>query len=256
MNSAAEVTLHEGGAVSVRTRFRIVRAEPAVLGDPAIAQSNELEFSPSWSCRMLNLGVAIVAIVLLAPLMLIIAGLVKLSSPGPILYTQTRVGIDRRRGDDIRWASRRKIDFGGRLFAIYKFRTMRVNADQAQQVWATPDDTRVTPVGRILRNLRLDELPQLFNVVRGEMNIVGPRPEQPKIFLTLRNEIDTYQARQRVLPGITGWAQVNLKYDTSLDDVREKVRYDLEYIQKQSVLEDIRILLKTIPVMVGQRGAW
>src|SRR5437660_8668811 len=108
----------------------------------------------------------------------------------------------------------------------------------------------------MLRKYRLDELPQLWNVLRGDMNVVGPRPEQPKIFSDLRGKIDHYQHRQRVRPGITGWAQINLHYDSSLDDVRRKVSYDLEYIGRQSVLEDLRIMANTVPVMLFKKGAW
>src|SRR2546426_2707131 len=124
------------------------------------------------------------------------------------------------------------------------------------ETWAAPDDERVTPVGRVLRKLRLDELPQLFNVLTGDMNVVGPRPEQPAIFVHLREQIEGYQRRQRVRPGITGWAQINQGYDSSIDDVRRKVDYDLEYIQRQSALEDVRIMVRTPAVMLGQRGGW
>jgi len=125
-----------------------------------------------------------------------------------------------------------------------------------REVWAKPDDPRVTSVGRVLRKLRLDELPQLWNVLVGEMNIVGPRPEQPTIFASLREQIEEYPSRQKVLPGITGWAQVNLAYDSSVDDVREKLSYDLEYIQQRSALEDLKIMLLTPAVMLGRRHGW
>ena len=124
------------------------------------------------------------------------------------------------------------------------------------QVWATPNDFRVTRLGRIMRKYRLDELPQLFNVLKGDMNIVGPRPEQPTIFATLRGQVDGYAQRQRVRPGITGWAQINHHYDASIDDVRRKVALDLEYIARQSFAEDLRIMLQTAPVLVFKKGAW
>jgi lipopolysaccharide/colanic/teichoic acid biosynthesis glycosyltransferase len=108
----------------------------------------------------------------------------------------------------------------------------------------------------VLRKLRLDELPQLWNVIVGDMNVVGPRPEQPTIFIELREQIEGYQRRQRVRPGITGWAQVNLTYDRSVDDVRKKLAYDLEYVRNQSPLEDLRIMLRTPAVMLGRRGGW
>jgi lipopolysaccharide/colanic/teichoic acid biosynthesis glycosyltransferase len=206
--------------------------------------------------RVLNVTVAAVALVLLAPLMLFIAIFVKLSSPGPVFYTQWRVGMDRRRASSSTNA-RRHVDHGGRPFKIYKFRTMTSSpgGNGRGEVWARANDPRVTSVGRFLRSTRLDELPQLWNVVRGDMNVVGPRPEQMTIFLTLRNEIAHYHARQRVRPGITGWAQINQSYDTCVDDVRRKLAFDLEYLERQSVTEDLRIMIRTLPVMLFQRGA-
>jgi len=200
--------------------------------------------------------VAALALLALAPVMMLIALAIKLTSPGPVIYSQTRVGLDRRRPVDISHQGRRKLDLGGRPFTIYKFRTMRADPSASLQVWAAPNDSRVTKIGRLLRNTRLDELPQLFNVLRGDMNIVGPRPEQPNIFMSLRQQISRYPERQRVLPGITGWAQVNQQYDTCLDDVRSKVAFDLEYIRDRSALGDLKILLRTIPVMFFRRGAW
>jgi lipopolysaccharide/colanic/teichoic acid biosynthesis glycosyltransferase len=185
-----------------------------------------------------------------------IAVLLKLTSPGPILYTQTRVGLDRRAPRHPLGNGRRFKDAGGKPFTIYKFRTMHVNGDAERQIWARPDDPRVTSLGRVLRKYRLDELPQLFNVLQGDMNVVGPRPEQPKIFADLREQITGYERRQRVRPGITGWAQINNDYDTSVDSVRVKLAHDLEYIRRQSTFEDFRILLLTIPVIVFKRGAW
>jgi lipopolysaccharide/colanic/teichoic acid biosynthesis glycosyltransferase len=125
-----------------------------------------------------------------------------------------------------------------------------------QAVWAMKRDPRVTLVGRVLRRTRLDELPQLYNVLRGEMNIVGPRPERPTIFADLRASIPEYPMRQRVKPGITGWAQINQSYDACVDDVRKKVQYDLEYVQRQGLVEDLRIMSMTVPVMLFGRGGW
>ena len=190
-----------------------------------------------------------------APLMIVIAAIVKVTSRGPVIYKQTRVGMDRRGSRDSDAAIRRKHDIGGIPFAIYKFRTMRTDSGAAQ-VWASKNDNRVTAVGRVLRKYRLDELPQLFNVLRGDMNVVGPRPEQPKLFDELRQQIDQYPARQQVLPGITGWAQVNLAYDSCLDDVRKKLDCDLEYIRRRSTKEDLRIMARTPLVMLGKRLGW
>jgi lipopolysaccharide/colanic/teichoic acid biosynthesis glycosyltransferase len=207
--------------------------------------------------RGLNLSIALIALVLLFPILILIALLVWITSPGPILYTQVRVGLDRRLPEDVRQNHRRERNLGGRPFTIYKFRTMRVDAEhQSGAVWAQQDDLRVTSIGRLLRQYRLDELPQLLNVLRGEMNIVGPRPERPTIFAELREHIAEYPLRQRAKPGITGLAQINHHYDRSLEDVRTKVHYDLEYIRRQSVAEDFRIMLKTVPVILLRRGGW
>jgi len=206
--------------------------------------------------RVVNVVVAAVALVVLLPLIALVAIAIKLSSRGPVFYRQTRVGLDRRyrhtSTDD-----RREHNLGGKLFEMYKFRTMRVDAEiDGRAVWAQKQDPRVTTVGRFLRRSRLDELPQLYNVLRGEMNVVGPRPERPTIFATLRADIPEYHMRQRVKPGITGWAQINQSYDACVDDVRRKVRYDLEYLRRQSIVEDLRIMSLTVPVMLFRKGGW
>jgi len=207
--------------------------------------------------RALNVVVALVGLAATSPLMLIIAVLIKVTSRGPVLFTQQRVGLDRRAPLPNAGNGRRATDCGGRPFTMYKFRTMRPeNGDSQRQVWATPNDPRVTSVGAFLRRYRLDELPQLYNVLLGDMNVVGPRPEQPAIARELRGVVDWYHLRQRVRPGITGWAQINQHYDASVDDVRRKVAFDLQYISRQSLLEDLRIMALTVPVMVFRRGAW
>jgi lipopolysaccharide/colanic/teichoic acid biosynthesis glycosyltransferase len=206
--------------------------------------------------RALNVVIAIVGLVLTMPLMIVIAIVIKLTSRGPVLFTQPRIGLDRRADGHAGGNARRHADHGGRTFTIYKFRTMRVSDRASPEVWARPEDPRVTAVGRVLRKLRLDELPQLWNVLVGDMNVVGPRPEQPAIFAQLREQIVEYQGRQRVLPGITGWAQINRAYDSCLDDVREKLSYDLEYIRQCSALADLKIMLLTPAVMLGRRGGW
>ena len=208
--------------------------------------------------RGVNLATAFTALIVLAPLMLLIAVAVKLSSRGPVFYSQTRIGLDRRwRGKAAAADTRRAHDLGGHVFTIYKFRTMGVNAEHLSgAVWAAKEDPRVTAVGRILRQYRLDELPQLLNVLAGDMNIVGPRPERPSIFAQLRTTIPNYEARQRVKPGITGLAQVSQQYDQCLSDVRNKLDYDLRYLNRQGFWEDVRIMLKTIPVVLFKRGGW
>jgi lipopolysaccharide/colanic/teichoic acid biosynthesis glycosyltransferase len=207
--------------------------------------------------RTLNFVLAVLGLVALLPVLLLIALMIRLTSRGPVLYTQVRIGLDRREPLDLARNHRRERDLGGRPFTIYKFRTMRVDAEQGSgAVWAQQQDARVTAVGGLLRQYRLDELPQLLNVLKGEMNIVGPRPERPTIFAELREHIAEYPLRQRAKPGITGLAQINHHYDRSLEDVRTKVHYDLEYIRRQSVTEDLRIMLKTIPVILLRRGGW
>ena len=200
--------------------------------------------------RVLNVLVAVIGIVIAAPLMVVIALLVKLDSRGPAIYRQPRVGLDRRRGRGPDSEDKRCHDVGGLIFTIFKFRTMTWCERAPEQKWATKDDQRVTRIGRLLRATRLDEVPQLFNVLKGDMNIVGPRPEQPSIFAVLRDELSNYHERQKVLPGITGWAQVNLGYDANIDDVKRKVELDLEYIGKRSATEDLAIMARTMPIML------
>jgi lipopolysaccharide/colanic/teichoic acid biosynthesis glycosyltransferase len=232
-------------------------AEPIHPGEPRPRAVARPEQSVPLR-RALNLAVAGVGLVITAPLMASIALVIKLTSRGPVFYTQARVGIDRRGPGQPSGNNRRHRDFGGRLFKVYKFRTMATQPGPADgaEAWATPNDPRVTALGRILRPYRLDELPQLINVLRGDMNVVGPRPEQPTIFARLRTLVARYAQRQRVRPGITGWAQVKQRYDRSIEDVRRKVALDLEYIARQSVLEDLKIMLRTVPVVVFRRGAW
>jgi lipopolysaccharide/colanic/teichoic acid biosynthesis glycosyltransferase len=206
--------------------------------------------------RAVNMAIALVSLIILAPVMALVALAVRLTSRGPVFYVQTRVGMDRRRREATAVFDRRRNDVGGRAFRIIKFRSMRVDAEQGTgAVWATRGDPRVTPVGGFLRKTRLDELPQLINVIRGDMNIVGPRPERPSIFAELRQNIESYPLRQRARPGITGWAQINQAYDSSIDDVRAKVEFDLEYLERQSVLEDLKIMARTLPVMIFKRGS-
>ena len=213
--------------------------------------------SGQWVQRAVNIVLAAVALALVFPVLMLVALLVKLTSRGPVFYTQERVGLDRRTPGPQPHNRRRSRDVGGLPFTIYKFRTMRVDAEQQSgAVWAQQQDPRVTPAGRLLRQYRLDELPQLLNVLQGDMNLVGPRPERPTIFAELREHITEYPLRQRAKPGITGLAQINHHYDRSLDDVRTKVSYDLEYIRRRSLAEDVRIMLQTIPTILFRRGGW
>jgi lipopolysaccharide/colanic/teichoic acid biosynthesis glycosyltransferase len=233
---------------------------PTPFADSAIYSAGQDDVIPRERSevlsRALNVSVAAVALLLLSPFIPLIALAVRLSSKGPILYSQVRVGVDRRFRSKTEY-DRRGYDHGGRLFKMYKFRTMRVDAEaDGKAVWAQKSDPRVTPIGNFLRKARLDEIPQLYNVIRGDMNVVGPRPERPSIFARLRNDIPHYPYRQRVKPGITGWAQINQSYDSCLDDVRRKVDYDLEYVRRQSISHDLRIMSMTLPVMLFRRGGW
>jgi len=175
----------------------------------------------------------------LAPLLALIALLVRLGSRGPVLYRQERVGK------------------GGRIFTLLKFRTMREDAESASgPVWAAEeDDPRITLLGRLLRKTRLDELPQLWNVFRGDMSFVGPRPERPHFVEKLRKVIPYYDERHGVKPGITGWAQVKFPYGSTLEDAEEKLEYDLFYVKHMSPLLDLAIMLATAKVMLIGRGA-
>lgn len=245
-----------------RQLYARAMVHPVMLPTPASAAPVRAAVPTWWGevgrdrvRRALNVVVAVVGIVLALPVMILITLAIKLTSPGPIVFKQTRVGLDRRAPGVPAGNWRRSVDHGGRLFTLYKFRTMRADSGRAQ-IWASPGDPRVTRVGHLLRKYRLDELPQLFNVLKGDMNVVGPRPEQPAIFAELRQEIGPYPARQRVLPGITGWAQVNQHYDLTVEDVRAKVEFDLEYIRRQSVTEDLKILARTVPTVMFGRGAW
>jgi lipopolysaccharide/colanic/teichoic acid biosynthesis glycosyltransferase len=210
----------------------------------------------------LNVLAAGLLLILALPVMAIIAVAVKVTSPGPVIYRQPRVGYDRRRhatavplaGQPAR--ERRSADAGGRIFSMFKFRTMHDRGSASvDQVRACPGDPRVTTVGAFLRRHRLDELPQLFNVLIGDMNVVGPRPEQPRLFRELERSVSGYADRQAVLPGITGRAQISLRYDRSVDDVRRKLELDLQYIERRSVIEDLRIMAGTLPVMLVGRGS-
>lgn len=229
---------------------------------PPVFPPVRLEAQPGWPDaprRLINLVVAVVGLILAAPLMVVIVALIRLTSPGPALYVQTRIGLERRgraRRRDDHHNGRRQGDLGGVPFRIYKFRTMYVNGGAERQVWAQPDDPRITSVGRVLRRFRLDELPQLLNVLKGDMNVVGPRPEQLQIFAELRRRIPGYALRQVVRPGITGLAQINQHYDRSLEDVRRKLGFDLGYVTRRGALEDLRIMLLTFPVMLRRQGGW
>ncbi|MFP6765042.1 MAG: sugar transferase, partial [Planctomycetaceae bacterium] len=197
--------------------------------------------------RIMDVSVASIALVLLSPLLLLTAGLVKLTSSGPIVFCQERVGLnlrgkkktDRRQVEDVvhegverrSGQDRRNDAHYGKPFVLFKFRTMRIDAEINGAQFAQKNDPRVTPIGRFLRKTRIDELPQLYNVLRGEMSLVGPRPERPEFILQLSDEIPDYLERLGLKPGLTGPAQVINGYDNNLDGFRRKVALDLLYLQ-------------------------
>jgi exopolysaccharide biosynthesis polyprenyl glycosylphosphotransferase len=188
--------------------------------------------------RLLDLILAVAMLALAAPALAAIALAIRLDSPGAALYRQERVGRC------------------GRRFMLMKFRSMRPDAEGATgPVWAGERDPRVTRVGRVLRRFRLDELPQVFNVLRGEMSLIGPRPERPLFVQQLAKHLPYYELRHLIPPGITGWAQVQYPYGASIEDAREKLRYDLYYLRNQSLPMDIVILLHTVKIALFGRGA-
>jgi len=239
------------------TSLELYELSPRATRAAEVERSGSVAGLDEGPRRMLNVAVAALGLVIAAPVMLVIAVLVKLTSPGPVFYRQPRVGVNRRGPLTPAGNHRRAIDMGGQPFTIYKFRTMTASSSsQNRAVWASQNDARITPIGRVLRKFRLDELPQLFNVLMGDMNVVGPRPEQPTIFQNLRRQIPRYGDRQLVRPGITGWAQINHHYDETIDDVRKKLSFDMEYIGRQSLLEDLKIMLQTAPAVVLRKGGW
>ncbi|MCP4952150.1 MAG: sugar transferase [Proteobacteria bacterium] len=186
--------------------------------------------------RFLDVFVAALVLVLLSPIIASLMALVRMTSPGPALFVQERVGL------------------GGKIFKLFKLRTMIVHAPDESQKWTAEQDQRITPIGHILRRYRLDELPQLLNVINGEMSLVGPRPEQPKIVSELEAEIPFYDARHVVKPGISGWAQVNYPYGSSVRDARRKLEYDLYYMKHYSLFLDLYVALRTLRVIMSQGG--
>ncbi len=211
-------------------------------------------------------GLAFLGLIAFSPLILLIAVAIKLDSPGgPVFYRQARVGLNRRSENgqgssggngNGNGGERRCAPGYGRLFMLCKFRTMIPDAEKhSGPVWATKNDPRVTRVGHYLRRLRLDEIPQLFNVLAGDMRLIGPRPERPHFVQKLTTQIPEYPRRLQVPPGITGLAQVERSYDASVDDVRRKVMYDLFYAEHRSMRLDVKILMKTLDVALRGRGA-
>jgi len=185
----------------------------------------------------MSMAVSLTALLICLPFIPLIMLAVKLSSPGPIFYRQTRVGLNNH------------------LYSVIKFRTMRQDAEMNGAVWAAENDPRITRLGKFMRKTRLDEIPQLWNVLRGEMAFVGPRPERPEFVEWLSREIPLYELRHMIRPGITGWAQVRYRYGASLEDTKNKLEYDLYYVKHQSIGLDLLIMFETVKTIILRRGA-
>lgn len=188
--------------------------------------------------RITDLFLSVLGLTIAFPILMLVSIIIKLTSKGPVIYRQERVGKD------------------GVIFKIYKLRTMFVDAEKnTGAVWAKEDDPRVTPIGRILRKCHIDEIPQFFNVIKGQMSIVGPRPERPEMVRDLKTLILDYEKRLQVKPGITGLAQVKHKYDETIEDVKTKIKYDLIYIKKMRLSFEMKIIAQTFFVAITGKGA-
>jgi len=187
--------------------------------------------------RLVSFGVSLTGLILCLPIIPIVMLAVRLSSPGPIFFQQVRVGRH------------------GKVFSVFKFRTMRQDAETDAAIWATENDPRITSLGKFLRSSRLDEIPQLWNVLKGEMSFVGPRPERPEFVDWLKKEIPFYELRHMIRPGITGWAQVRYHYGASLEEAKRKLEYDLYYVKHLSLGLDLLIMFETIKTIMLRRGA-
>ena len=195
---------------------------------------------PEWEKRLkrvMDVIVSFLILIISSPVIVIAALAIKLNSKGPVFFTQERSGMN------------------GEPFTMIKFRSMYQDAEKKTgPIWSSKDDPRITRVGKIIRKLRIDEIPQFMNVLKGEMSIVGPRPERPFFVEKLSEEIPYYKRRLKVRPGITGWAQVKHKYDESIEDVKVKLRYDLFYIENMSLRMDFKIIFRTVFVVLFGKG--
>jgi lipopolysaccharide/colanic/teichoic acid biosynthesis glycosyltransferase len=237
-------------------------AVPASLSRPALIKA----MVNRTIKRTLDVIGASIGILLCLPFWLVVPLAIKFSSEGPVFYTQTRVGVNRRKrsrrcfpkvaDDDRRARDRRRDDYLGKPFQVLKFRTMVVDAEKLSgPVWATKNDPRITKVGRFLRKTRLDEIPQFINVLKGDMALVGPRPERPSFVRELSGVVDHYTQRLEVKPGLTGLAQIENGYDSTVAGVAEKVKSDLTYIRNWSLWYDVKIMARTVIVVFTGKGA-
>lgn len=238
-----EAKLHGVMVVDIRSFYEHVvqRLPLSQINDEWLLQSDGFSLNTRGSLRRLkrafDVMVSLFLLILTLPITLVAALIVRLESPGPVIYRQDRVGLHEKE------------------FTVYKFRSMRNDAEKNGAVWAAKNDARVTRFGKFMRKTRIDELPQLWNVLKGDMSFIGPRPERMTFVKELKREIPYYGMRHTVKPGLTGWAQVSYPYGASVADARRKLEYDLYYIKNLSILMDIRIMFKTLGVVLFPTGA-
>ncbi len=236
LSLAGQVNIEEGASfyerITGRVSLNMVR--PSWLIFSGRGRSTKLS---EVSRNVVHWLVALIGAILSLPIILVTAVLIKLESKGPVFYKQERVGKN------------------GRVFVLAKFRSMRVDAEESGPVWASKKDTRTTRVGRIIRKIRVDEIPQFWNILKGEMSFVGPRPERPHFVSQLAEEIPFYEQRHLIAPGLTGWAQIKYPYGASIEDARQKLQYDLFYIKNHGLFLDAIIMFETIKIILFGRGA-
>jgi len=236
LSLAGKVSIEEGAAfyerVTGRVSLNMIRPSWLIFS----GRGRQARLT-AVSRNVVHWLVALIGLLLCIPIMIVTALLIKLDSRGPVFYKQERVGKN------------------GRTFVLMKFRSMKVDAEKSGPVWASKSDDRTTRVGRIMRKVRIDEIPQFFNILKGEMNFVGPRPERPHFVAQLAEEIPYYQQRHLIAPGLTGWAQIKYPYGASIEDARQKLQYDLFYIKNYSLILDAVIMFETIKIILFGRGA-
>jgi sugar transferase (PEP-CTERM system associated) len=230
------VTIEEVGSVLERLTGKL-QLDGLRPSDLLFCEGFRMKPSQQFLLRIASTLVAAIGLILFLPLFPFVMLLVRLSSPGPVFFRQERVGLN------------------GKIFNVYKFRTMVVNAEAEGAQWAQKNDPRVTRVGQFMRKTRLDEVPQLWNVLRGDMSFVGPRPERPEFVSWLAQELPFYEVRNMIRPGLTGWAQIRYGYGATLEQSREKLAYDLYYVKHQTLGLDLLIMFETIKTILRRRGA-
>ncbi|MGA7158359.1 MAG: TIGR03013 family XrtA/PEP-CTERM system glycosyltransferase [Acidobacteriaceae bacterium] len=230
------VTIEEVGSVLERLTGKL-QLDGLRPSDLLFCEGFRMKPSQQFLLRVASTLVAAIGLILFLPLLPFVLLLVRLSSPGPVLFRQQRVGLN------------------GKVFQVYKFRTMVVDAEAAGAQWAQKNDPRVTRVGQFMRKTRLDEVPQLWNVLRGDMSFVGPRPERPEFVSWLQQELPFYEVRNMIRPGLTGWAQIRYGYGATLAESREKLAFDLYYVKHQTLGLDLLIMFETIKTILRRRGA-